>query len=89
MPGTGGEVSSTLPLVLNIFATLLSCCSGLGPVLGIVGIVFAVQAGNAKKTGDFDTARARAKLSLILAIAAFIVGAIGTPLVYYVGSRGL
>ena len=88
MPGTGGEVNSTLPLVLNIVATLVGCCSGLGPVVGIVGIVFALQSGDAKKAGDFVTARARAKLSLRLAIGAFVVGVIGTPLVYYLGSRG-
>ena len=87
MPGSGGDTNTVLPLVLNVVATLFCCGSGLGPVLGIVGIVFALQAGNAKKLGDLDTARSKAKVSLILASASFVVGAIGTPLVYF-GAKG-
>ena len=75
MPGAGGDVNTTLPLILNIVA-MIFCC-GLGTILGIVGLIFAIQAGNAKKTGDMETARGKAKTSLILAIVAFVLGLVG------------
>jgi hypothetical protein len=75
MPGAGGDVNTTLPLILNIVA-MIFCC-GLGTILGIVGLIFAIQAGNAKKQGDMETARGKAKTSLILAIVAFVLGLIG------------
>ena len=75
MPGMGGDVNTTLPLVLNIIA-MIFCC-GLGTILGIVGLVFAIQAGSAKNTGDLETARGKAKTSLILAIVAYVLGLIG------------
>ena len=75
MPGAGGDVNTTLPLILNIIATIFCC--GLGTILGIVGIVFSIQAGNAKKTGDLETARGKAKTALILAIVAYVLGILG------------
>jgi hypothetical protein len=72
MPGMGDDVNTTLPLILNIIATVFCC--GLGTILGIVGLVFAIQAGNAKKTGDLESARGKAKTSLILAIVAYVLG---------------
>lgn len=75
MPGAGGDVNTTLPLVLNIVA-MIFCC-GLGTIVGIIGLVFAVQAGGAKNTGDLETARGKAKTSLILAIVAFGLGLLG------------
>ncbi len=73
MPGAGGDVNTTLPLVLSIVS--IFCC-GFGTILGIVGVVFALQASNAKKTGDLETARAKAKTSLIVAIVSMALGAI-------------
>jgi Interferon-induced transmembrane protein len=75
MPGMGGDVNTTLPLVLNIIGTLLCC--GFGTIPAIIGLVFAIQAGNAKKTGDLETARGKAKTSLILAIVAYVLGIVG------------
>ena len=81
-PGAGGEANTTLPIVLNIVATLFGCGSGLAPVLGVVGIIFALQASSAKKLGDAGTSRRKAKTSLILAIASLLVAVVGTPIVY-------
>lgn len=69
-----GEVNTTLPLVLSIVS--LFCC-GLGTLIGIAALVFAIQAGNAKKTGDMATAQAKAKLSTILAAIGIGVGLLG------------
>ena len=77
MPGAGGDVNSTLPLILNIVAAV---CCGAGCVtfiLSIVGIVFAVQAGNAKNAGDIVTAQAKAKTSMLMFIITAILGTIG------------
>ena len=64
-PGGGGDVNTTLPLVLGILSTL--CCGAfVGFGLGIAAIVLSVQAGNAKKAGDIVTAQAKAKTATIL-----------------------
>jgi hypothetical protein len=75
MPGAGGDVNTTLPLVLNIVA-MIFCC-GLGTIVGVIGLVFSIQAGSALKTGDVEGARAKAKTGLILAIVAFSLGLVG------------
>lgn len=78
MPGAGGDVNTTLPLILNIAGLVLcGCASGIGWILTIVGIVFAIQAGNAKNAGDIETARGKAKTSMILAIVNLVLGLIG------------
>lgn len=76
MPGAGGDVNTTLPLVLNIVGLLL--CSGtcVGAVLCIVGIVFAVQGGNLKNTGDIETARKKAKTSMLMFFISAGLGAL-------------
>ena len=74
MPGAGGDINTTLPLILNIVAAVLCC--GISFILGVIGLIFAIQGGNAKKTGDMETARAKAKTSLILGIAALAIGLI-------------
>jgi Interferon-induced transmembrane protein len=67
MPGMGGDVNTTLPLILSIVAIFPCGCSlCIGSILGIVGLVFAIQAMNAKKVGDFATAQSKAKLATIL-----------------------
>jgi len=61
--GAGGDVNTTLPLILGI----LSCfCCGISLVLGIVAIVFSQQAKGAKASGDIATAQQKAKLATIL-----------------------
>ena len=59
MPGAGGDVNTTLPLILNIVGALFCGGTCVGFILAIVGIVFAVQAGNAKNAGDIVTAQAQ------------------------------
>lgn len=65
MPGAGGDVNTTVPLVLSILMIFPCGCSG-GILLGIPALIFAIQAGNAKKAGDYETARGKAKVSYIL-----------------------
>jgi hypothetical protein len=74
MPGAGGDVNTTLPLVLSIVS--LFCC-GLGTILGIIGIVLSVQAGNAKNMGDIEGARGKAKTATILAAIGIGIGLVG------------
>ncbi|HRG99675.1 MAG TPA: CD225/dispanin family protein [Polyangiaceae bacterium] len=74
MPGAGGDVNTTLPLVLSIVS--LFCC-GLGTVLGIIGIVLSVQASNAKSMGDVEGARGKAKMAVILASVGIALGLLG------------
>ncbi len=67
MPGMGGDVNTTLPLILSIVAIFpCGCPMCIGTIMGIVGLVFTIQAMNAKKVGDFATAQSKAKLGLIL-----------------------
>jgi hypothetical protein len=80
MPGAGGDVNTTTPLVLNILAALLCGGTCVSSLVGIVGIVFAVQAGNAKKAGDVVGARAKAKLSMTMCIASVAIGVLGYAL---------
>ena len=67
----GGDVNTTLPLVLSIIC--LACCC---LPLGIGGLIFAMNANNAKKAGDLATAQAKAKTSLILSIVGMVGGVI-------------
>jgi hypothetical protein len=76
MPGAGGDANTTLPLILNIVAAVLCGAGCLTFLLSIVGIVFAVQGGNAKNAGDILTARAKAKTSMLMFIITAIVGLI-------------
>ncbi|WXB20362.1 CD225/dispanin family protein [Pendulispora albinea] len=82
VPGQGGDVNTTLPLILNIVALFCFC------LVAIPGIVIAVQAGNALKTGDIETARAKAKLSLTLAVVAFAVGILANVAWFVLGGVG-
>jgi hypothetical protein len=78
MPGAGGDVNTTLPLILNIVGALFCGWTCVGFILAIVGIVFAVQAGNAKNAGDIVTARAKAKTSTLMFIITAIIGVLGS-----------
>jgi hypothetical protein len=77
MPGAGGDVNTTLPLILNIAAAVLCGAGCLTFILSIVGIVFAVQGGNAKNAGDIVTAKAKAKTSMLMFIITAVLGTIG------------
>ncbi len=73
MPGAGGDVNTTLPLVLSIVELVL-CCNVL---FGVLGLVFAIQAGNAKKSGDIETARSKAKTAMIIVIVGAVLEVLG------------
>jgi hypothetical protein len=77
MPGAGGDVNTTLPLILNIVGALFCGGTCIGFILAIVGIVFAVQAGNAKNSGDVMTAKAKAKTSMLMFIITAVLGVLG------------
>lgn len=76
MPGAGGDVNTTLPLILNIVAAVLCGAGCLTFIFSIVGIVFAVQGGNAKNAGDIVTAQAKAKTSMLMFIITAVLGVI-------------
>ncbi len=73
MPGAGGDVNTTLPLVLSIVQLVL-CCNLL---FGGISLMFAIQAGNAKKAGDLATARSKAKTAIIVVIVGAVLESIG------------
>lgn len=77
MPGAGGDVNTMLPLILNIVGALFCGGTCIGFILAIVGIVFAVQAGNAKNAGDITTAKAKAKTSMLMFIITAVLGVLG------------
>jgi hypothetical protein len=70
MPGAGGDVNTTLPLVLAIVSFFV--CGG--GIFSIIGLIFAIQAGNMKKVGDMEGARKKAKTSMILTIVGIVLG---------------
>ena len=74
MPGAGGDVNTMLPLILNIVGALLCNYTCIGFILNVVGIVFAVQAGNSKNAGDIETAKGKAKTSMLMAIISGVLG---------------
>ncbi len=78
MPGPGGDVNTTLSLVLSIIS-LLACCN---PFFGIPAVVLSILAMNAKKAGDIEGARSKAKVSLILAIVGMALSMIGNTLYF-------
>jgi len=73
MPGAGGDVNTTLPLILSIVQIVL-CCN---PIFGGLGLFFSIQAGNAKKTGDLMSARAKAKTAIIIVVVGAVLEVIG------------
>lgn len=77
MPGAGGDVNTTLPLILNIVGFFTCGWGCLSAILFIVGLVFSIQAGNMKKTGDVEGARAKAKTALTMAIVGYVLGVVG------------
>jgi hypothetical protein len=65
MPGAGGDVNTTTPLLLNVLSLLFCGTSLVSAPFSIIGIVLAIQGKNAKAAGDVTTARMKAKHSTI------------------------
>lgn len=76
MPGAGGEVNTTLPLILNAVGFFICFNTCFATIAFIVGFIFSIQAGNMKKTGDLDGARAKAKTAMTLAIVGYVLGVV-------------
>ena len=76
MPGAGGDVNTTLPLILNALGFFFCFTACISPILFIVGFVFSIQAGNMKKTGDVEGARAKAKTAMTMAIIGYVLGVV-------------
>jgi hypothetical protein len=76
MPGAGGDVNTTLPMILNIVGFFICVNTCLADILFVIGFVFAIQAGNMKKTGDVEGARGKAKSAMTMAIIGYVVGVV-------------
>ena len=63
MPGAGGDVNTTLPLILSIAGIL--CCF-LGFIGGVIGLIFSIQAKTALGQGQVEEARSKAKVALLV-----------------------
>jgi hypothetical protein len=66
-------VNTTLPLILSIVQIVL-CCNLF---FGVPALIFAIMGGNAKKTGDLETARKKAKVAWILLIIGWALELVG------------
>jgi hypothetical protein len=78
MPGAGGDVNTTLTMILSCVGFVLCC--GPGDIAFIIAFVFALQAGSMKKTGDIEGARAKNKTAMTVCIIGFVIGVIGHTL---------
>jgi hypothetical protein len=72
MPGAGGDVNTTLPIILSVVGFFFCC--GLADILFVIGFVFALQASNLVKTGDIEGGRAKAKSAMTMNIVGFAIG---------------
>jgi hypothetical protein len=77
MPGAGGDVNTTLPMILNIVGFFACGWGCLSAILFIVGFVFSIQAGNMKKAGDVEGARNKSKTAMTMAIIGYVLGVVG------------
>ncbi len=75
MPGAGGDVNTTLPMILSGVGFFLCC--GLASIFFLIGFIFAIQAGNMKKTGDIMGAQAKAKSAMTMTIIGGVLGVLG------------
>jgi hypothetical protein len=75
MPGAGGDVNTTLTMILNGVGFFLCC--GLASIFFCIGFIFAIQAGNMKKTGDVMGAQAKNKSAMTMAIIGGVLGVLG------------
>lgn len=74
MPGAGGDVNTTLPLLLNVMALVMCGATLITAPLSITGIVFAIRAKNAIAAGDVTTARSKAKQSRMAFVGTLLIG---------------
>ena len=83
--GTPQPVTGTLPnyMAHAIIATVLGliCCSGIGAVPGIVGIVFASQVKSKEQMGDYAGAQQASKNAKTWSWVGIILGIIAAVLV--------
>lgn len=77
MPGAGGDVNTTLPLVLNIVGLLLCWGTCIGAILCVFGLTLALQARSLERQGDIDGARKKATVSTRLFVASALLGLVG------------
>jgi len=70
-PAYGQAGGADIPdlLVMSIIATVLCCVPG-----GVAAIIFSTKANNAKKMGDFETARQAAKQAKTWLTVSVVVG---------------
>jgi cytochrome c biogenesis protein CcdA len=80
MPGPGGDVNTTLPLVLGILSLFCNC------LFGIPALILAILSMNAKKAGNLEDARSKAKISIILAIVGMVLSVIGGVVNFIINS---
>ena len=71
IPGAGGEINTTLPLILGIVSVF--CCWPAA----IFIIIFAVQAKKAKEMGDMATAASKVKTASLVAYIVIGLGILG------------
>ena len=64
------SLNPTLWIILNAIMIVVGCCCSIPGILGIIGLVFAIQGNNAMKTGDMFAAENKLKTAKIL----FFVG---------------
>jgi hypothetical protein len=76
MPGAGGDVNTTAPLLLNVVALLMCGATIISAPFSILGIVFAIQAKGRKDAGDIVAARAKTKQSFMAFAGAMLMGVI-------------
>ncbi len=74
VPGSVGEVNTTLPLVLGVASTL--GCWGIGTLTGIAAVVLALLARRQQNIGDVDGARVRARSAIVVVIAGAAAGVV-------------
>jgi len=65
-------LDTKLPLLASVVSILL-CCNFL---FGAIALVLAVQAINAEKSGDLETARTHSKRAMMLVIAGVVTSAL-------------
>ena len=72
MPGPGGDVNTTLPLILAILS-IFPCCNIF---FGIPALILAILAMNAKKAGNLEDARSKSKISIIISVVGWVLSII-------------
>lgn len=75
MPGAGGgDLNTTLPLVLSIVGFFLCC--GLPSVFFLIGFIFTMQANTMRNQGDIAGAMAKRKTAMLMSYIGFGIGVV-------------